>query len=111
LPSLASNVQYQSILAMLFNEIKCHVNTSLGLVGGMHPVHASPLCPRLSIVRLRWCKVLQLTASPWTTEASTRERWQFGALTNRKATSSSRASSTSSLYYYQVALSLYGDEW
>jgi len=23
---------------------------------------------------------LQLTASPWTTEASTRERWQFGAL-------------------------------
>jgi len=25
-------------------------------------------------------QVLQLTASPWTTEASTRERWQFGAL-------------------------------
>jgi len=24
--------------------------------------------------------LLQLTASPWTTEASTRERWQFGAL-------------------------------
>jgi len=24
-------------LAMSFNEIKCHVNTSLGLVGGMHP--------------------------------------------------------------------------
>jgi len=23
--------------------------------------------------------VLQLTASPWTTEASTREKWQFGA--------------------------------
>jgi len=22
---------------MIFNEIKCHVNTSLGLVGGMHP--------------------------------------------------------------------------
>jgi len=21
---------------MIFNEIKCHVNTSLGLVGGMH---------------------------------------------------------------------------
>jgi len=26
-------------LAMIFNEIKCHVNTSLGLVGGMHPLH------------------------------------------------------------------------
>jgi len=23
---------------MIFNEIKCHVNTSLGLVGGMHPL-------------------------------------------------------------------------
>jgi len=31
-----------------------------------------------------------LTASPWTTEASTSERWQFGAFTNRKATSSNR---------------------
>ena len=30
-------------LAMIFNEIKCHVNTSLGLMGGMHP----PLYPRL----------------------------------------------------------------
>jgi len=29
---------------MIFNEIKCHVNTSLGLVGG-----ASPLCPRLLV--------------------------------------------------------------
>jgi len=36
-------MQYKSILAMIFNEIKRHVNTSLGLVGGMHP----PLCPRL----------------------------------------------------------------
>jgi len=34
-------------MAMIFNEIKCHVNTSLGLVGGMHPLHI-PLCPRLS---------------------------------------------------------------
>jgi len=25
------------MLAMIFNEIKCHVNTSLGLVGVMHP--------------------------------------------------------------------------
>jgi len=32
--------------------------------------------------------VLQLTASPWTTQASTSEIWQFGALTYRKATSS-----------------------
>jgi len=55
--------------------------------------------------------VLQLTASPWTTEASTSERWQFGALTNRKATSSNRAPSLSSLYYYQDALSLYRDKW
>ena len=37
--------------------------------------------------------VLQLTASPRTTEASTSERWQFGALTNRKATTSNRAPS------------------
>ena len=34
---------------MIFNEIKCHVNTSLGLVGGMHPLHPS-LCPRLPIM-------------------------------------------------------------
>ena len=31
---------------MIFNEIKCHVNTSLGLDGGLHPLHPS-LCPRL----------------------------------------------------------------
>ena len=24
---------------MIFNEIKCHVNTFLGLVGGMYPLH------------------------------------------------------------------------
>jgi len=30
---------------MIFNEIKCHVNTSLGLVGGMQGMH---LCPRLA---------------------------------------------------------------
>jgi len=29
---------------MIFNEIKCHVNTSLGLVGRMHPLH--PHCVR-----------------------------------------------------------------
>ena len=34
LASLSCNVQYKIILAMIFNEIKCHVNTSLGLVGG-----------------------------------------------------------------------------
>ena len=52
----------------------------------------------------------QLTASPWTTEASTSERWQFGALTKRKATSSNRDPSLTSLYS-SVALSLYRDEW
>jgi len=29
---------------MIFNEIKCHVNTSLGLVGWMYPLH--PPCVR-----------------------------------------------------------------
>ena len=32
---------------MIFNEIKCHVNTSLGLVGEMHPLH--PPCVRACI--------------------------------------------------------------
>ena len=57
------------------------------------------LC-RVGMLRKEKWSLLQLTASPWTAEASTRERWQFGALTNRKATSSNRAPSTSSLYYY-----------
>ena len=35
----------QKFLAMIFNEIECHVNTCLGLVGAPSP--ASPLCPRL----------------------------------------------------------------
>jgi len=39
-------VQYKSILAMIFNEIKCHVNTFSGLMGGMHP---PPLRPRLTV--------------------------------------------------------------
>jgi len=30
-------VQYKNILAMIFNELKCRVNTSLGLVGGYIP--------------------------------------------------------------------------
>jgi len=30
-------VQYKNILAIIFNEIKYHVNTSLGLVGGCTP--------------------------------------------------------------------------
>jgi len=30
---------------MIFNKIKCHVNTSLGLVGGMHPLHAPVSAP------------------------------------------------------------------
>jgi len=33
-------VQYKNTLAMIFNEIKCQVKTSLGLVGGVSP--ASP---------------------------------------------------------------------
>jgi len=37
-------VQYKNILAMIFNENKCDVNISLGLVGGciscIHPVFA-----------------------------------------------------------------------
>jgi len=37
---------------MSFNEIKCHVNTSFGLLGGMHPLHP-PLCPRLTSVQAR----------------------------------------------------------
>ena len=32
---------------MTFNKIKCHVNTFIGLVGGMHSLHP-PLCPRLT---------------------------------------------------------------
>ena len=35
---------------MIFNEIKYHFNTSLGLVGGCTP--ASPLCPRLGTTLL-----------------------------------------------------------
>jgi len=35
-------VQYKSILAMIFNEIKCHVNTSFRSGGGMHPLHPGP---------------------------------------------------------------------
>ena len=65
----------------------------------------------LSLRSLSGHHLLRVTASPWTIEASTRERWQFGALTNRKATSSTRAPSTSSLCYYYVALSLYRDKW
>jgi len=42
-------VQYKSILAMISNEIKCHVNICLGLVGGCIP--CIPLCPRLSTRR------------------------------------------------------------
>ena len=48
------------------------------------------------IIQPYWI-LLQLTASPRTTEESTRERWQFGALTNRKATSSNRDPSLTTL--------------
>jgi len=54
------------------------------------------LLPVRLFTNLKFLKqLLQLTA-----EASTRERWQFGALTNRKATSSHRDPSLTSLYYY-----------
>jgi len=42
-------VQYKNIFAMIFNEIKCHVNTSLGLLGGMHP---SPLFAPGQVLRV-----------------------------------------------------------
>jgi len=35
---------------------------------------------RLQSQTLFWRTLLQVFASPWTSEASTRERWQFGAL-------------------------------
>jgi len=39
---------------MIFNEIKCHFNTCLGLVGG-DASPASPLCPRLATVsHIKW---------------------------------------------------------
>jgi len=43
-------VKYKNIFGDDFQLNQCHVNTSLGLVGGMHPLH--PLCPRLPIVQL-----------------------------------------------------------
>jgi len=38
----------KTFLAMSFNEIKCHVNTSLGLVGGASP--ESPPCVRACLL-------------------------------------------------------------
>jgi len=51
---------------MIFNEIKCHVNTSLDLVGG-DASPAPPLCPRLTLSRIEkqlrcifsWCNFCQ----------------------------------------------------
>ena len=45
---------------MIFNEIKYRVNTSLRLVGGMHPLHP-PLCPCL-VVSLQFTHVRSLPA-------------------------------------------------
>jgi len=50
-------VQYKSILAMIFNEIKCHVNTSLGLLGGFIPC-ITP-CPRQLVLLIMHCYALQ----------------------------------------------------
>jgi len=35
---------------MIFNEIKCHVNTTLGLVGGCIP-HVQPLRSALALIK------------------------------------------------------------
>ena len=47
---------------MIFNKIKFHVNTSLGLVGGLHPL--PPLCPRL-MLRPRRCLLLRIEISAY----------------------------------------------
>jgi len=44
-------------LAMIFNEIKCHVNTSLGLMGGMHPP-----CVRACLPATHFASRNQITA-------------------------------------------------
>jgi len=44
---------------MIFNEIKCHINTSLGLVGGMHSLHP-PLCPRLDRICVKYANSISL---------------------------------------------------
>jgi len=47
-------VQYKKIFAMIFNDIKGHVNTSLGLVRGVNPLH--PPCVRAWFLptAIRW---------------------------------------------------------
>ena len=67
------------------------------------------LC-RVGMLRKEKWSLLQLTASPWTAEASTRERWQFGALTNRKATVAIELprrvhSTTTRLHYHYIGIS------
>jgi len=59
-------VQYKNILAMIFNEIKCHVNTTLGLVEG-DASPASPLCPRLTETSQR--------NAPWWTFSFSSANW------------------------------------
>ena len=44
-------MQGKNILAIFFNGIKCHVTTSFGLVGGMHPMHPFP-CVRACLAPL-----------------------------------------------------------
>ena len=55
-------MQYKNISAMIFNEIKFYVNTSLGLVGWMHPLHPPPCAAPV----MRWC-------SKWCSENRTRQ--------------------------------------
>jgi len=54
----------------------------------------SSLVNMAATVYTRSCKG---TVSLWTAKANTRERWQFGALTNGKATTSNRDPSLTSL--------------
>jgi len=49
-----SNVQYKSIVAMIFNEIKCHVNNSLGLWEDASPPVSAPG----NALFLRWQRFL-----------------------------------------------------
>jgi len=63
-----SNVQCKNILAMIFNEIKCHVNTFLGLVGG----DASPAFPLVSAPVRKFC----LSAYSSVAHHSASSRWE-----------------------------------
>jgi len=54
-------VQYKNILAIIFNEIKCYVNTSLGLVGGICIPCILP-CVRACTLRKTDINIVQQTS-------------------------------------------------